>query len=77
MLMPSLKMLLLTVFLVEAIDAQGLIFGGGIGKTTSGFVNSNKRKSATNEQRQQVKDWLSAQAEVSNIKVGELENVWQ
>lgn len=64
-------------FLAEAIEANGLIYGGGIGKTTSGFVTLNKRGSTSEAHWQQVKSWLSAQIEVSNIKVGELENAWQ
>lgn len=63
-------------FLAEAIEANGLVFGGGIGETTEGFATLNKRGTAIEEHRQQVKNWLSAQAEVSNIKVGELQNAW-
>jgi uncharacterized protein len=61
-------------FLAEAIDTQSLFFGGGIGKNTSGFVTLIKRGSAIEAHRQYVKNWLNTQANVSNIKIGELEN---
>lgn len=63
-------------FLAEAIEANGLVFGGGIGETTEGFATLNKRGTATEEHRQQVKNWLSVQAEVSKIKIGELQDAW-
>ena len=63
-------------FLAEAIEANGLVFGGGIVETTQGFAALNKRGSATEAHRQQVKNWLSAQAEASNIEIGELRDAW-
>lgn len=64
-------------FLAGAIDAQNLFFGGSIGKNTNGFVTLNKRESATEAHRQKMKNWLSAQTNVSNIKVGELQDARQ
>jgi uncharacterized protein len=64
-------------FLAEAIDVQNLFFGGGIGKNTSGFVTLIKRGSATEEHRQYVKNWLNAQANISKIEIGELQDAWQ
>jgi uncharacterized protein len=64
-------------FLTEAIDVQNLFFGGGIGKNTSGFVTLIKRGSTTEAHRQHVKIWLSAQTNVSNIEIGELQDAWQ
>ena len=42
-------------FLENAIDAKGLMFGGGIGKTTEGFVALRKRGDTTGTHRQQLK----------------------
>lgn len=60
-------------FLTEAIEANGLVGGGAISKTTSGFVRLNKRRSTADAHRQQVKSWFSAQTIASNIDIGELE----
>jgi len=63
-------------FLAEAIEANGLFFGGGINTESSGFITYSHRDSATDGHRQLVKKWLSAQPIVSNIEIGELEDAW-
>ena len=59
-------------FVAEAINKQGLIFGGAIGEKTNGFATLKERGSATDINRQVVKDWLSTKQNVTNIIIGEL-----
>ena len=59
-------------FIVEALNKQGLIFGGPIGEKTNGFATLKERGSVTDTHRQVVKDWLSAKQNVTNIVIGEL-----
>ncbi|MGB2832934.1 MAG: 50S ribosome-binding protein YggL [Methylotenera sp.] len=64
-------------FLAEAIESNDLFFGGGIYPESSGFITFGYRDSATEEHRQLVKKWLSAQSNVSNVEIGELTDAWQ
>lgn len=62
----------LDAFIVEAIERNGLGFGGG---DTEGFVTA-VRGSATEAHRLAVETWLGARAEVSALKVGPLVDAW-
>ncbi|HEY0563479.1 MAG TPA: 50S ribosome-binding protein YggL [Methylophilus sp.] len=66
----------LEVFLAQAIEKNGLVYGGGFGQAFDGFVALEKRGSVTEEQRLAVKAWLEANTEVSHVEVGELTNAW-
>ena len=59
-------------FLVEAIEANSLMFGGG----ESGYICAVGRKSCTDFHRDQVQSWLSARQEVLNFNVGVFDDVW-
>jgi uncharacterized protein YggL (DUF469 family) len=60
--------------LVEVVEARGLIIGGGGSATEfAAFVASEQRYgSATEEDRQFVEQWLSAQPRTSMVVVGKL-----
>ena len=59
-------------FILEAIERNGLGFGGG---DTEGFVTA-VHGSATEAHRHAVESWLGARAEVSSVKVGPLVDAW-
>ena len=65
---------LLLAFLEEALEANGLQFGGGgDGSGWSGFAAPNARYgSATNEHRGKVRAWLEARPEVGTVGIGPL-----
>jgi uncharacterized protein len=68
---------LLHRFLSEAIEANGLAFGGGYGDDFSGFVVSGKAYGKVDENhRALVQAWLGKQAALSDVKVGELRDAW-
>lgn len=60
-------------FLVDAIEAQGLLFGGG----KEGFVVRKGGGSVTEAQRLSVHDWLCARPEISSVAAGPLVDAWQ
>jgi len=62
---------LLTRFVVEAIEARQLLFGGG---DAGGFVTQAGRGSASEEDRRAVMAWLGACPELEQVVVGELED---
>ena len=68
---------LLVRFLTEAIEANGLAFGGGYSADFSGFVVSHKAYGKVEEShRALVQDWLAKQAMLTDVKVGELRDAW-
>ena len=61
-------------FIREAIEANGLLFGGS---PDGGFVTSQvRRASATEADREAVGNWLQRRAEVFDIHVCELRDAW-
>jgi len=58
-------------FLAEAIEARGLTYGGA----EEGFVAA-LRGSATEADRDAVRDWLAARPEVMSAEVGSLVDAW-
>ncbi|WP_083941229.1 YggL family protein [Pseudoduganella violaceinigra] len=68
---------LLHAFLEEAIEANGLAFGGGYNDDFGGFVVSNKAYGKVEEShRTLVQEWLNKQSKLSGVKVGELRDAW-
>ena len=63
----------LDAFIVDAIEANDLIFGGS---DEGGFVAGDECKSATELHRDLVKAWLSARSEVVSVSVGPLVDAW-
>ncbi len=61
-------------FFIDAINAEGLVFGGGLSsKRLSGFVVSNKRYgSTTEEDKAKLLAWLNAQPQVAKVELGEI-----
>lgn len=68
---------LFNAFLEECIEANGMLFGGGINETLGGYIIAGRnRSSATDHQREIVKAWLDSRGEFSNAKVGVLSDAW-
>jgi uncharacterized protein YggL (DUF469 family) len=67
-------------FIAEAIENNGLSFGGGVGDGESeGFVTAVKghgRGGITEEHRALVRSWLAAQPLVTDIRIGALVDAW-
>lgn len=64
-------------FLDEAIEAQGLGFGGGGQYDWSGFVAVlGRRGSVTEANRTEIGRWLEARSEVTSHTVGPLTDAW-
>lgn len=61
-----------TRFIVHAIEARHLAFGGG----QDGFVTRAGRGSADEADREAVRAWLEAQPGVEAVTVGPLEDAW-
>lgn len=59
-------------FVLEAIERNGLAFGGG----TEGFVTAWGRGTATDVHREAVRAWLSSRPEVVSADVGPLVDAW-
>ena len=59
-------------FILEAIERNGLAFGGG----TNGFVCAWGRGSATESHREVVRSWLSSRPEVESAQAGPLIDAW-
>jgi uncharacterized protein YggL (DUF469 family) len=59
-------------FILEAIERNGLAFGGG----TNGFVSLWKRGSATKAHREIIRSWLAARPEVRSVNIGPRVDCW-
>lgn len=70
---------LLNDFIQQAIEANGLIFGGGgVGSTWDGFVTLDARRgSASEAQREKVVEWLSGDRRILEYEVSRLRDAWQ
>ena len=67
----------LDAFITEAIEANGLQFGGGGTTTWEGFIALDKpRGSATEDHRSVVTAWLEKNPKIVNVQVGELRDAW-
>lgn len=68
---------LLDVFLAECIEANGMLFGGGMNDSLGGFIVDNSaRGSATDDQREQVCQWLKGREEFAGVEVAPLTDAW-
>ncbi|WP_322043728.1 YggL family protein [Paraburkholderia sp. J67] len=69
--------ILIDAFIEECVEASGLLFGGGMSSTLSGYlVADGIRASATDAQREAVRAWLDARAEVESVTVEPLSDAW-
>jgi hypothetical protein len=64
-------------FILQAIEAKGLLFGGGTDeRELSGFVTQADRGSATDAHRRGVGAWLQNRLEVIEVEIGNLVDAW-
>lgn len=63
-------------FILEAIENNCLVYGGGVGKESCGFVALEGRGSVTDAHIAKLKSWLQAQSNVKNIEFGALLDAW-
>jgi uncharacterized protein YggL (DUF469 family) len=57
-------------FIENAIEANGLAFGGSCNEKWDGFIVKAYRGSVSVAEREQVEAWLKAQPDVTEIKAG-------
>ena len=64
-------------FISQAIEAHGLLCGGG-GKNPEWtvFVTREGRGSVTEEHRHAIERWLAARPEVKTVQIGPLIDAW-
>jgi len=67
---------LIDAFLEQAIEAQGLLFGGGGRRKWRGFVTLERRGSATDDHRQFLQRWFESQPHIVEVQVGLLVDAW-
>lgn len=60
-------------FILEAIEPNGLAYGGG---ETHGFISCWKRGSATEGHRERIRSWLIGRREVQSVNIGPLVDSW-
>jgi uncharacterized protein YggL (DUF469 family) len=68
-------LVLLDELLIEAIESNGMAFGGGCDQDDgkiSGFVTKSAGGTLAEEDQKAVNDWLSARQEVRDFEVGDL-----
>ena len=64
-------------FISQAIEANGLICGGGGKKPEwAVFVTLDRQGSATEAHRQAVQQWLATRLEITTTQVGPLIDAW-
>jgi uncharacterized protein YggL (DUF469 family) len=69
---------LLDAFIKEAIESNGLEFGGGgSGSVWDGFAAANRhRGSAAERHREAVRNWLEGNRKITGFWIGELRDAW-
>lgn len=72
-LSPEAEEALADKFLLEVVEARGLVMGGWI---TGGFIAKDGHGSTTDEDREAVEKWLKSVPEIASIKVGQLIDAW-
>ena len=74
-LSPAAREAFMDAFLAQAIDANGVLFGGGFSDELWGYVMAEKNyESVTEAQMEAVRGWLSTRAELKDLSVGPLIN---
>ena len=64
-------------FISQAIEAHGLLCGGGgTNPEWTVFVTREGRGSVTEEHRQAIETWLAARPEVHTVQIGPLVDAW-
>ena len=63
-------------FIGEAIEANGLLCGGGCGREWDVLISPEGRGSATEEHRDLIQKWLQDRADVENVRIGWLMDMW-
>ena len=63
-------------FFEQAIEANGLMFGGGGRREWKEFVTLEGRGAATDDHRQLVQRWLDGQSQIVEHQVGPLVDAW-
>ncbi|WP_460576767.1 50S ribosome-binding protein YggL [Hymenobacter coalescens] len=59
--------------LIPFVESIGLFIGGGINNF---YAVAGHRQSATPEQQQALREWLTQHPQVSNIDIGPLNDAW-
>lgn len=68
---------LLEDWIISAIEANGLLFGGGgAAHVWQGFVTLNSEGSATEEHRRRLEEWLQHEPRILKYRVGPLTDAW-
>ena len=60
-------------FILDAIEKNELVFGGG---TSCGFISTWKRGSASKAHRAIIQNWLNQRQEVVSTAIGPLVDAW-
>jgi uncharacterized protein YggL (DUF469 family) len=69
---------LLDGFMGDCIEPLGLSFGGGLNDDLGGYVTTAMRgRSASEDQRDKVRAWLSSRPEFLVVEVGPLTDAWR
>ena len=63
-------------FIIEAIEPNHLLAGGGGSNPMSFFVVADGYKSATIEHINKLKEWLSKQEQIESFSFGPLKDAW-
>lgn len=64
-------------WLLDAVEANGLAFGGGQRQSSwSGFITMARRGSVTEGHRATIEEWLSNEAMVTEHNVSALVDAW-
>jgi uncharacterized protein YggL (DUF469 family) len=64
-------------FISQAIEAYGLLCGGGgTNPEWNAFVTRARRGGVTEEHRQAIERWLTARPEVNAVQIGPLVDAW-
>jgi uncharacterized protein len=74
---PKQRLDLLFEFLEQAIEANGLMAGGGGGSPACLFVVSAKdHESVAGHQKDAIERWLAAKPQITEFSVGQLRDAW-
>ncbi len=63
-------------FIGDAIEARGLMCGGGCGRHWDVLITRPGRTSATEEDRRAVAAWLQHGSSVADVEIGSLIDAW-